>query len=851
MKNLIFMAVLSTAFSINAQFVTIPDSNFVTFLQNNYPSCMSGNQMDTTCADIVNELYVYCSNKGIVDLDGIQYFDNLEQLNANDNDLANLPVFPQSSLYHISLYNNQLTTIGMGVLPSNLQYLYVGQNNGLTSIAALPLSLTHFSAQYCTNLTLPNLHAGLLFIDLAACGMSSVPPLPNTVEELQIGANFFGSIPSSSIPSSVKTLNIGNCNLSVLPTLPPNLEVLHCGYNDITVISTLPSSVVSLYANDNSQLTSISNLPDSMEVIRIHDCALTFIDSLPVYCSDEIDLSNNNLTSIPNFPEGLNTLKVNSNNISSIPDLPASLVHFQMINNNVSCWPVFPNLANVFIQGNPHQCIPNYIQAMSMQTYYDTIPICNFNNTSSNPAGCPTGEGIEGNLFEDFILDCHHAGTEAPIKNTQVKVYDVNGTLLETSSTGQSGRYFLSTSNNGTYSVEVDTLNKPFEVSCAAVGADSLVTISSADSLVEDVNFGFVCSSGFDLGVQSVSTDGWVFPGQTHNLQVIAGDLSQWYGLSCAIGTGGNVSITVNGPVSYVNAASNALVPTVSGSTYSYAISDFGNVSIYNSFSLNFQTDTTAQSGDTICVTVIVTPTTGDVNPANNTYSFCYNVLNSYDPNDKQVYPETVEPGYDDWLTYTVRFQNTGTAPAFNIRLEDTLSGLLDYETFEVIGYKHTNHYNLINDRLIVYFPNIMLPDSTSNFQESIGYFQYRIKPISGITEGTDIENTAYIFFDYNDPIVTNTAVTSFEINDLSTGSFETDLNLQLFPNPSDGKLFLKSSSKIKSVMVCNLMGQSIPITVVTIGNLYEIHLDSNVKGLYFVTVATANGTKTKRLVVE
>ena len=40
-----------------AQYVTIPDTAFVSWLQNNgFGGCMSGNQLDTTCGSVVNGL---------------------------------------------------------------------------------------------------------------------------------------------------------------------------------------------------------------------------------------------------------------------------------------------------------------------------------------------------------------------------------------------------------------------------------------------------------------------------------------------------------------------------------------------------------------------------------------------------------------------------------------------------------------------------------------------------------------------------------------------------------------------------------------------------------------------------
>ena len=51
MKNIVslFLALVISVNYLNAQYVTIPDSNFVNFLNIYYANCMNGNQMDTTC----------------------------------------------------------------------------------------------------------------------------------------------------------------------------------------------------------------------------------------------------------------------------------------------------------------------------------------------------------------------------------------------------------------------------------------------------------------------------------------------------------------------------------------------------------------------------------------------------------------------------------------------------------------------------------------------------------------------------------------------------------------------------------------------------------------------------------
>jgi uncharacterized repeat protein (TIGR01451 family) len=317
-----------------------------------------------------------------------------------------------------------------------------------------------------------------------------------------------------------------------------------------------------------------------------------------------------------------------------------------------------------------------------------------------------------------------------------------------------------------------------------------------------------------------------------------------WFNLSCDTSLYfGTVTIQVNGPVTYVAPAFNALVPQVNGNTYTYTISDFSTI-IPSSFGLQFLTDTTAQSGNQICVHVEISPNPLDADTTNNVYDFCYQVVNSYDPNMKEVYPVNVLPGYDDWFTYTIHFQNTGNAPAFNIRLRDTLDTQLDVNTFEMLGYSHPAVVSLNGNILTVRFNNIMLPDSTTDYDGSMGYFQYRIKPLPNLPNGSQIENTAYIYFDYNAPIITNTTQNNF---DITVGQFTLSGNenpIVLFPNPSSGIFYFKESSNIHAVEVFNLLGEKVFVQ----GAVNQINLQNQPKGIYLVRV---NSSHTLRVVKE
>ncbi len=139
----------------------------------------------------------------------------------------------------------------------------------------------------------------------------------------------------------------------------------------------------------------------------------------------------------------------------------------------------------------------------------------------------------------------------------------------------------------------------------------------------------------------------------------------------------------------------------------------------------------------------------------------------AYDPNDKQAFPQ----GYtEDHLLlqqteqeFLVRFQNTGNAAAQNVRIIDTLDVNWDLSTLEIVANSHSVMTKIDTEKRVVdfFFEDIMLPDSVNNEPDSHGLISYKITPLAGLQVGTELNNTAYIYFDNNDPIVTNTTWTT------------------------------------------------------------------------------------------
>ncbi|MEZ4885418.1 MAG: leucine-rich repeat domain-containing protein [Chitinophagales bacterium] len=151
----------------------------------------------------------------------------------------------------------------------------------------------------------------------------------------------------------------------------------------------------------------------------------------------------------------------------------------------------------------------------------------------------------------------------------------------------------------------------------------------------------------------------------------------------------------------------------------------------------------------------------------------CQEIIGSFDPNDKSVHPtgiaaqNYIEEGTE--LTYKIRFQNTGNDTAFRVTIIDTLqSEFLDLRSFKILSASHSYDARITDQNvLIVEFNNILLPDSTTNELESHGFVQYRITPFQDAPKKSIITNLGDIYFDYNQPITTNTVFNTIGIPEL------------------------------------------------------------------------------------
>jgi uncharacterized repeat protein (TIGR01451 family) len=243
--------------------------------------------------------------------------------------------------------------------------------------------------------------------------------------------------------------------------------------------------------------------------------------------------------------------------------------------------------------------------------------------------------------------------------------------------------------------------------------------------------------------------------------------------------------------------------------------------------------------------------------PSNNFSSCSQIIIGSYDPNDKmESHGEKILHSTftaNDYLYYTIRFENTGTASAINVRVDDLLDSRLNENTIKMIGASHNYIMDRVDNNLTWRFDNIQLPVSVANTNIGKGYITFQVKPRLGYAVGDIIPNTASIYFDFNPPIITNTFQTEF-VAQLGVNEFENG-DFVFYPNPVSDlvTISVKNSGTIVAIAVYDILGKLIliekPTTAVSIQTL---DLSSVSKGVYLLEVTSDNNLKViKKLIAE
>ncbi len=298
-----------------------------------------------------------------------------------------------------------------------------------------------------------------------------------------------------------------------------------------------------------------------------------------------------------------------------------------------------------------------------------------------------------------------------------------------------------------------------------------------------------------------------------------------------------------------------------------FSVSQAGTTAITNGFSYNYTNllpyetrvisvtlyvPTSVIAGLTLTNNATILPTTNDINTEDNVFAMNQTVINSYDPNDKleshggKIVHSTFTT--NDYLYYTIRFENTGTASAVNIAITDQLDEQLNPDSFQVVSASHSYVANLTNSIVNFEFRNIQLPISDGISAAGKGYITFKIKPDAGYAIGDIIPNTAAIYFDFNAAIITNTHTTEF-VQTLGNANFALN-DLNYHPNPVKNNLLISNSATIDTIEITSVLGQQMLSQKVN-SLQTEINLSHLANGIYFVKITSEGVEKTVKIVKE
>lgn len=833
--------------SLSAQYVTIPDANFRGYLQQNYPTCFNAsNQLDTTCSAITSLTYLSVPYKNIADLTGLQYFDGLYQVDCSHNVLTSLPKLP-INVNNLNCSYNAITTLP--TLTANLNTLNC-EHNSITTLPSFPSSLQILTVRFNQISVIPTLPSGLIFLHCGNNQLTNLPTLPTNLVRLECENNQLTSIPSlpntlyalvfynnqvpsaglqAVLPTNLNYFDASNNPLTVFPDFStcPNITQISVTGSQIPSIPPLPVTLTDFRCANNLLISTLPMMPSGLRILEIEHCNIAILPSLPNELQ-ALQVSYNPITNFPTvLPDSLRSLTCDSANITFLPTIPIRLYLLTCSHNYaLSCLPLLPpKLEFLSVTATGINCLPNHPMGLSTVYPATLTNICN----SSSP--CALYPEVTGKAFIDINNNGQQDAGDAALgqriilfqPNNWAAITDANGNYdlripANTAFTETTASVLYYTTNPSSYAVnlamgQIDSLNN-FALYPTPNVNDLRVTLTSS-----------VARPGFDahywLTYENVGTT------------TLTGTVSFTYN---------------NGILTYLTSS---VVPSSQiGNTLTW---NFTNLAPFasQSITLLFNVNATTPLGTILSATADIQPSSGDATPADNIATETRLVQGAFDPNEKLVNYATLTPnevnlGKD--LVYTIFFQNTGTDTAFNIKVIDTLSQNLDISTLKVLSASHP--YNLLvseQGTLHFHFVQIQLPDSNINEAASHGFVKYKIDAKAPLALGDKIHNTAHIYFDYNVPIVTNTATTTIANTSGIAGTWGE--NIRIYPNPAQSQ-FVVEFTEIQNPSTLSLLDVSgkVVLQQILTNKRSEIEIKALAKGIYFIQIQSEKGIMTRKL---
>ncbi len=454
-------------------------------------------------------------------------------------------------------------------------------------------------------------------------------------------------------------------------------------------------------------------------------------------------------------------------------------------------------------------------------------------------------DDITGYAYSDLNGNCIKDAGEPGNPGINIQAY------------GNGNYYYATTDSNGYYDIQV--LPGTYSVTAytwsgGSCNSSSCVTsytptLTGTGSVSSGNNFGFNNGAAFDLVVHT----GYLpsSPGSTKEYWVY------YYNQGSAPVNNAVLTFVHDPNLSLIStnpaySSYDAATQTITWNLGTVPVSNWINWS--QEVTMEFNVPSNLPLGTLLTSYDSIAPTTGDCNPSNNVQSLSDVVSGSHDPNSKEVSPSGSITPEDTVLNYTIRFQNTGNAPAHKIVIKDTLSPLVNPASLEVGASNFPYTWKLTGNGVITFtFDPINLPDSAQSADSSIGFVNYSVKTRSGNPYGSQIKNTASVYFDLNPAVVTNTTISTLTVSTLGFKNINAgDMSVNVSPNPVHDKSLFSIAGATGEVAfeINDVAGQKIFEKTTTSS---EVVFDSGTfaPGIYIYTAHDTKGnTCTGKIVI-
>ena len=279
-----------------------PDENFRKYVLERFDTDMD-NVISEYEALIVRQIWI--SNSSIKNLEGIQYFKNLDDLRCENNQLTTLDVSKNTKLIFLYCGSNQLTTLD------------VSKNTALTKLNCYENQLTSLDVSKNTRLT---------ELDFSYNKLTTLDVSKNTaLKELNCDHNQLTSLDASKNTRLTELWCYSNQLTSLDVSECTALELLRCEGNKLTTLDVSKNTALTKLECYNNQLTSLdvsgctglkSLNCDHNQLTSLDVSACTELKSL--ICHENLltslDVSKNlSLTSLFCYNNRLTTLDVSKN----------------------------------------------------------------------------------------------------------------------------------------------------------------------------------------------------------------------------------------------------------------------------------------------------------------------------------------------------------------------------------------------------------------------------------------------------------------------------------------------------------------------------------------------------------